>query len=315
MLAPVLSLHDLLSMVGQNQPGAPGQMRARISLKQRAERDISTAEERKPLEMHKYIYMYTRGCVNTRKFFHPELSSSFRVHSIYLFAGNFPTRSASPNSPHAPAVPSSPGHRRLLFPSLPFPSHPPRCRTAPGDAPAAFVRDALRGPASTSARGPGRRRPGGAEPSAPLRNSDAPSTYLGPRPERCREPRCREPRRRTKATPSGAPRAGLLFTVPRLPAFPFLPRRPVTKESAPGRRFLRPASAAAGRPLLLPRRPGRAPSMQARRPAGREGRTGAPAATALCPLRCCQRDQLIAGILGLVAHCGDGKQRRERREL
>lgn len=96
---------------------------------------------------------------------------------------------------------------------------------------------------------------------------------LGPRPEQRgeRSERCREPRRRTKATPSGAPRAGLLFTVPRPPAFPFLPRHPVTEQSAPGRRFLRPASAAAGRPLLLPRRPERAPSMQARRLAGQGG--------------------------------------------
>lgn len=141
MLAPVLSLHYLLSAVGQNQPGAPGQMRARISLKQRADREVSNTEERKALEMHKYVYMYTRGCVDTRKFFHPELSSSFKVHSIYLFAGNFPMRTASPNSPHTPAVPSSPGHRKPLSPSLS--SHPipslPRCLTAPGDAPAAFV--------------------------------------------------------------------------------------------------------------------------------------------------------------------------------
>jgi len=69
MLAPVLSLHDVLSVIGQNQPGAPGQMRARISLKQRADGDISNAEERKALEMHEYIYMFTRDCVNTRKFF------------------------------------------------------------------------------------------------------------------------------------------------------------------------------------------------------------------------------------------------------
>lgn len=59
MLAPVLSLHDVLSVIGQNQSGAPGQMRARISLKQRADGDISNAEERKALEMHEYIYMYT----------------------------------------------------------------------------------------------------------------------------------------------------------------------------------------------------------------------------------------------------------------
>lgn len=69
MLAPVLSLHDVLSVIGQNQSGAPGQMRARISLKQRADGDISNAEERKALEMHEYIYMYTWDCVNTRKFF------------------------------------------------------------------------------------------------------------------------------------------------------------------------------------------------------------------------------------------------------
>lgn len=47
-------------------------------------------EAKKALEMHKCIYMYTHthteDCVNTRKFsaFAPQLSSSFRVHSIYL---------------------------------------------------------------------------------------------------------------------------------------------------------------------------------------------------------------------------------------
>lgn len=313
MLAPVLSLHYLLSAVGQNQPGAPGQMRARISLKQRADREVSNTEERKALEMHKYVYMYTRGCVNTRKFFHPELSSSFRVHSIYLFAGNFPMRTASPNSPHTPAVPSSPGHRKPLSPSLsshpippPLPHGPRRrarrlCLCAP--------RSGAR-PLPLSAA-PGRRRPGGAEPAAPLRNGGAPSTYLGPRPERCREPR-----RRTKATPSGAPRAGLLFTVPRPPAFPFLPLHPVTKESAPSRRFLRPASAAAGRPLLFPRRTGRVPSIQARRPAGQGGqdrgaRRHRPAPAPLLsagsadrgdPRACCspRRQEAAAGTPGAV---------------
>lgn len=168
---------------------------------------------------------------------------------------------------------SSPGHSAPGGFSPP-PSHPPATARPPETRPSPLsVRAALQGPASPSARSPGRRRPGGAEPAVPLRNGGAPSTYLGPRPEQRgeRSERCREPRRRTKATPSGAPRAGLLFTVPRPPAFPFLPRHPVTEQSAPGRRFLRPASAAAGRPLLLPRRPERAPSMQARRLAGQGG--------------------------------------------